>query len=167
MLFSYFLILLQQKVPYANVVGCLMYEIVCTRPDLAQAINIFPSTWQIKENNIRMQSSGKGLCLESIRKNARVLGYVDANHVGGYVFTCARGPLSWRALLLPITTLLTIEAEYPELGGRSKHIEKILVKKFHTDDNVAGFLTKIVPANKFKHCLNLINLIKTKYFRVM
>src|ERR1044072_5592756 len=25
------------KIPYGNVVGCLMYAMVCTRPDLAQA----------------------------------------------------------------------------------------------------------------------------------
>ncbi|KAM1333083.1 hypothetical protein COP2_009342 [Malus domestica] len=29
-----------KKVPYANVVGCLMYAMVCTRPDIAQAINV-------------------------------------------------------------------------------------------------------------------------------
>ncbi|CAL2226787.1 unnamed protein product [Prunus armeniaca] len=56
--------------------------------------------------------------------------------------------------------------------GRSKHIEaryhrirnwvkskEIWIEKIHTDDNAAYFLTKIVPAKKFKHCLNLINLV--------
>jgi hypothetical protein len=28
------------KVPYASAVGCLMYAMVCTRPDLAQAISV-------------------------------------------------------------------------------------------------------------------------------
>ena len=27
------------KVPYASEVACLMYEMVCTRPDLAQAVS--------------------------------------------------------------------------------------------------------------------------------
>ena len=27
------------KVPYASAVGCLMYALVCTRPDLAQAVS--------------------------------------------------------------------------------------------------------------------------------
>ena len=57
-------------------------------------------------------------------------------------------------------------------SGRSKHIEaryhrirdwvefkEIWIKKTHTDDNAADFLKKIVPAKKFKHCLNLINLV--------
>ena len=28
------------KVPYASAVGCLMYAMVCTKPDLAHAVNI-------------------------------------------------------------------------------------------------------------------------------
>jgi len=27
------------RVPYANAVGCLMYAIVCTRPDLAPVVS--------------------------------------------------------------------------------------------------------------------------------
>ena len=132
-----------------------------------------------------------------------------------HVFTCAGGPISWRALLQPITTLSTTEAEYIALAeagkeaiwlsglvsqmgitqdcvklkcdcqsaiylaknqvfsGRSKHIEasyhrirdwveskEIWIENIHTDDKAADFLTKIVPAKKkFKHCLNLINLV--------
>jgi hypothetical protein len=28
------------KVPYASAVGCLMYDIVCTKPNLAHAVNV-------------------------------------------------------------------------------------------------------------------------------
>ena len=28
------------KVPYASAVGCLMYAMVCTRPDLAQGVSV-------------------------------------------------------------------------------------------------------------------------------
>ena len=28
------------KVPYASAVGCLMYAMVCIRPDLAQAVSV-------------------------------------------------------------------------------------------------------------------------------
>ena len=30
-----------EKIPYANVVGSLMYAMVCTRPDLAYSLSIF------------------------------------------------------------------------------------------------------------------------------
>ncbi|RVW31007.1 Retrovirus-related Pol polyprotein from transposon TNT 1-94 [Vitis vinifera] len=60
------------KVPYASAVGCLMYAMVCTRPDLAHAVSVSDP---------------------SVRE------YVDANHAGdlddkrsttGYVFTLAK-----------------------------------------------------------------------------
>jgi hypothetical protein len=28
------------RVPYASVVGCLMYAMVCTRPDIAHAVGV-------------------------------------------------------------------------------------------------------------------------------
>ncbi|CAL2277304.1 unnamed protein product [Prunus armeniaca] len=126
---------------------------------------------------------------EKQKENAGVLGYVDADYAGdldkrrstsGYVFTCVGGPISWRALLQPITALLTTEAEYIALAEVGKeaiwlsgwHIEaryhrirnwveskEIWIEKIHTDDNATDFLTKIMPAKKFKHCLNLINLV--------
>ena len=39
------------KVPYASAVGCFMYAMVCTRPDLAHAV----STWQTQVERIGMQ----------------------------------------------------------------------------------------------------------------
>lgn len=28
------------RIPYANVVGCLMYAMVCTRPDISHAVGV-------------------------------------------------------------------------------------------------------------------------------
>ncbi|CAL2237091.1 unnamed protein product [Prunus armeniaca] len=195
-----------EKVPYANVVGCLMYAMVCTRPDIAQAISVVSRY---------MGNPGKQHW-DAVKWILRYLkGDLDKRRsTSGYVFTCAGGLISWRALLQPITALSTTEAEYIALAeagkeaiwlnglvsqmgitqdcvklqcdsqsaihlaknqvfsGRSKHIEaryhrirnwveskEIWIEKIHTDDNAADFLTKIVPAKKFKHCLNLINLV--------
>lgn len=54
---------------------------------------------------------------------------------------------------------------------RTKHIDvryhfirdavaerNMMVKKIGTADNPADMLTKSIPANKFKHCLNLIGM---------
>ncbi|WJZ90857.1 hypothetical protein VitviT2T_009974 [Vitis vinifera] len=65
------------KVPYASVVGCLMYAMVCTRPDLAHAISV---------------------------SDPSIRGYVDADYAGdlderrsttGYVFTLGDALESW------------------------------------------------------------------------
>ena len=29
-----------EEIPYANVVGCIMYAMVCTRPDIAYAVSV-------------------------------------------------------------------------------------------------------------------------------
>src|SRR5438270_13820971 len=55
--------------------------------------------------------------------------------------------------------------------ARTKHIEvryhrirdwlnsgEVEVKKVHTDENASDFMTKPVTAEKFKHCLSLLNL---------
>ena len=46
------------KVSYASAVGCLMYAMVCTIPDLAHAVSVVSNTWQIWGNNIGMQLNG-------------------------------------------------------------------------------------------------------------
>lgn len=55
--------------------------------------------------------------------------FVDSNYSGdldkrrstkGYVFTLARGPISWRSMLQATNALSTIEAEYMALTEASK-----------------------------------------------
>ena len=43
---------------YANVVGSIMYTMMCTRPDLAYSLSILSRSWLIQENLIEMLSSG-------------------------------------------------------------------------------------------------------------
>ncbi|CAL2258919.1 unnamed protein product [Prunus armeniaca] len=97
-----------EKVPYANVVGCLMYAMVCTRPDIAQAISVVSRY---------MSNSGK----QHWDAVKWILWDLDKRRsTSGYVFTCAGGPISWRALLQPITALSTTEAEYIALAEAGK-----------------------------------------------
>ncbi|BBN67512.1 transposable element gene, partial [Prunus dulcis] len=112
-----------EKVPYANVVGCLMYAMVCTRPNIAQAISVV-SRYMGNPGKQHWDAVKWILCYLK-----GVLGYVDADYAGdldkrrstsGYVFTCAGGPISWRALLQPITALSTTEAEYIALAEARK-----------------------------------------------
>ncbi|KAL4272870.1 hypothetical protein GQ457_13G029760 [Hibiscus cannabinus] len=86
------------KVPYANAVGSLMYAMVCTRPDISQAVGV--------------QDEALGQF---------VVGYVDSDYAGdldkrrsttGYLFTLAKAPVSWRSTLQSTVALSTTEAEY-------------------------------------------------------
>ena len=222
------------KVPYASAVGCLMYAMVCTRPDLAQAVSQvskFMSKpgkqhWEAVKWIFRYLRGTTGHCimLGSQQGDLSVMGYVDSDYAGdmddrrsttGYVFTLAGGPICWKSIVQSIVALSTTEAEYmavaeaakealwltglvKELGieqggvqlhcdsqsaiylaknqvyhARTKHIDvrfhkirelitsgQILLQKIHTSENAADMLTKPVTSDKFKHCLDLLNVAR-------
>ncbi|KAE8712235.1 hypothetical protein F3Y22_tig00110259pilonHSYRG00008 [Hibiscus syriacus] len=91
------------KVPYSNAVGCLMYVMVCTRPDLAHVVS------QVY--------------------NLLVVGYVDSDYAGdldnrrsttGYVFTLGRGLICWKSTVQSVVALSTTEAEYMAAAEAAK-----------------------------------------------
>ncbi|KAE8693888.1 putative pentatricopeptide repeat-containing protein [Hibiscus syriacus] len=92
------------KVPYSNAVGCLMYAMVCTRPDLAHAVS-------------------------QVCKYMSKPGYVDSDYAGdldnrrsttGYVFTLGGGPICWKSTVQSIVALSTTEAEYMATAEAAK-----------------------------------------------
>uniref|UniRef100_A0A2N9J5Y1 CCHC-type domain-containing protein n=1 Tax=Fagus sylvatica TaxID=28930 RepID=A0A2N9J5Y1_FAGSY len=157
------------KVPYASAVGCLMYAMVCTRPDLAHAEH--------------------GILFSRQPGTNSVVGYVDVDYAGevddrrsttGYVFTLSGGPICWKSTLQSIVAMSTTEAEYMAVAEAAKEALwlKGLVKELglnqggvqmHCDsqsaiylakesENAADMLTKPVTTAKFKHCLDLVNV---------
>jgi hypothetical protein len=128
-----------KDVPYASAVGCLMYAMICTRPDLAQALSVVSKYmsnpgkphWQAVKWILRYLKGTKqlGIMFERKQEVACVAGYVDSDYAGdldrrrsttGYVFTCGGGPVSWKATLQAVTALSTTEAEYMALTEASK-----------------------------------------------
>ena len=100
------------KVPYASVVGCLMYAMVCTRPDLAHAVSTISrymanpgrEHWNAVKWIFRyLKSTAEHEILFSRQPGTNsVVGYVDADYAGevddrrsttGYVFTLSGGPI--------------------------------------------------------------------------
>ena len=217
------------KVPYSSAVGSLMYAMVCTRPDLAQAVSVV-SRFMVnpgKEHWLAVKrifrylrgTSDVGLIYGG-DSQCSVVGYSDSDYAGdvdsrrsmtGYVFTLGSSVVSWKATLQPTVTLSTTEAEYmalteaakegiwlkglvSDLGlhhdqavifcdslsaiclakdqvhhERTKHIDvryhflrsesRIKVQKIPTADNPADMFTKPVPHSKFRHCLDLLNVL--------
>ncbi|KAE8716632.1 hypothetical protein F3Y22_tig00110114pilonHSYRG00479 [Hibiscus syriacus] len=83
------------KVPYSNVVGCLMYAMVCTRPDLAHAVS------QVCKYMSKPDYAGD---LDNRRSTI------------GYVFTLGGGPICWKYTIQYVVALSTTEAEYMQGG---------------------------------------------------
>jgi hypothetical protein len=98
------------KVLYASAVGCLMYAMVCTRPDIAQAVsvvtkflaNLGRQYWNTVKWIFRYLKGTTDLSITFARQKGDVstTGYVDVDYAGdlddkrsttGYVFTLAGG----------------------------------------------------------------------------
>jgi hypothetical protein len=119
------------KVPYASAVGCLMYAMVCTKPDLAHAVSVVSKYmanpgkqhWDAVKWIFRYLkgTTDYGITFVRQKSNLSVVGYVDADYVGdlddrtstiGYVFTLTGGPICWKSMIQSMVAMSTIEAEY-------------------------------------------------------
>ena len=106
------------KVPYASVVGCLMYVMICTRPDLAHAVSVVSKYmanpgkqhWDAVKWIFRYLKGTTDYGIIFVRQKSDLLavGYMDANYAGdlddrrsttGYVFTLTRRPICWRSMI--------------------------------------------------------------------
>ncbi|CAM8994317.1 unnamed protein product [Rhodiola kirilowii] len=105
------------KIPYAKTVGCLMYSMVCTRPDLAHSISAVSrymatpgkAHWHAVKWFLRYVKGRlhKGLMFgQSDNATDIVVGYVDSDFAGsidtrksqiGYALTIYWTAVSWRA----------------------------------------------------------------------
>ncbi|KAH9724129.1 Integrase catalytic domain-containing protein [Citrus sinensis] len=118
------------RVPYASAVGSLMYVMVCTRPDISQAVSMVS---KYMHNPGKNQWLAVKLILRYLYGTVDVgllfkkdcgqqcVGYCDSDFAGdlnkrrsttGYVFTLGGGPVSWRSILQSTIALSTTEAEY-------------------------------------------------------
>ncbi|KAE8721159.1 hypothetical protein F3Y22_tig00016637pilonHSYRG00027 [Hibiscus syriacus] len=127
------------KVPYSNVVGCLMYAMVCTRPDLAHAVSQV-CKYMSKPNKQHWEevkwifrylkgTMGHRIVFGSQRDNPLVVGYVDSDYASdldnrrsmtGYVFTLGGGPICWKSTVQSIVALSTTETEYMAVAEAAK-----------------------------------------------
>jgi hypothetical protein len=129
-------------VPYASVVGSLMYAMVCTRPNIAHAVGVLSrymskpgkEHWTTIKRVFRYLcgTTSYGLCYQGRLGLDRVLdihGFVDADWDGdldcrrstsGYVFNLFGGAISWMRKRQSVVALSTIEVEYMATTHASK-----------------------------------------------
>ena len=115
--------------PYASVIGSLMYAMVCTRLDIAHLVGVvsrFMSRpgkqhWEAVKWILRYLKGSLYTCLCFTGVSLKLQSYVDADFAGdidsrksttGFVFTLGGTTISWALNLQKIVTLSTIEAEY-------------------------------------------------------
>nr|GFB21845.1 retrovirus-related Pol polyprotein from transposon TNT 1-94 [Tanacetum cinerariifolium] len=119
-----------EKIPYANVVGSLMYAMICTRPDISHVVRMVSRYMHNPEKGhwpavkwifwYIYKTVDVGLVFEH-RSSQWVAGYCDSDYAGdldkrrsttGYVFTLAKALISWKSTLQSTTALSTTDSEY-------------------------------------------------------
>ncbi|KAK3026910.1 hypothetical protein RJ639_041094 [Escallonia herrerae] len=127
------------RVSYANGVGCLMYAMVCTRPNKSHVISMVSrymknpgeKHWDVVKWIFRYLagSTNFGIMFESDGARGEVSGFMDSDYAGdldsrssttGYIFTFYGGLICWKSVLQSTTALSTTEAEYMALIETAK-----------------------------------------------
>lgn len=128
------------KFPYRELLGCLSYVMLTTRPDLSFAVNYFsrfqenPTTELTKhlKRILRFLKSTKNLSLVYSRtvdsETPPLVGYADSNYAtdqdrkstSGYLFKCFGNIVSWCTKKQTVTALSTAEAEYIALTAATQ-----------------------------------------------
>lgn len=125
------------RVPYSSAVGSLMYAMVCSRPDLAQAMSVVSrfmanpgkEHWKAVQWMFRYLRATSHARLVFGRSRDELVGYVDSDYAGdldkrrsltGYVFTIGGCAVSWKATLQSTVALSTTEAEYMAIAEACK-----------------------------------------------
>jgi hypothetical protein len=129
-------------VPYASVVGSLMYAMVCTRSDIAHAVGVLSrymskpvkDHWTAVKRVFRYLrgTTNYGLCYQvrpGLDRVVDIHGFVDADWDGyldrristsGYVFNLFGGEISWMSKRQAIVALSTTKVEYMAATHASK-----------------------------------------------
>ncbi|CAJ2661755.1 unnamed protein product [Trifolium pratense] len=119
-----------KNIPYASVVGSLMYAQVCTRPDIAFAVGILGryqsnpgmDHWKAAKKVLRyLQGTKDNMLMYRQTDNLDVIGYSDSDLAGcvdsrkstsGYIFMMAGGAISWKSAKQTLIATSTMEAEF-------------------------------------------------------
>ena len=119
-----------ERIPYASVVGSLMYMHTCTRPDISFAVGMLgryqsnPGIihWKAAKKVLRYLQGTKDHML-TYRKSDHLeaVGYADSDYAGcadtrkstfGYLFLLAGGAISWKSAKQSVIAASTMEAEF-------------------------------------------------------
>lgn len=124
------------KVPYRELIGCITYATLTTRPDLCAATNFFSRFQSCYDDNhfqhakrmLRYIQDTKNLKMIYRKQNntAVLVGYADSDFAGdkndrkstsGFVYKVYGNTVSWSSKKQPTVSLSSTEAEYIALGG--------------------------------------------------
>ncbi|GAB4832444.1 hypothetical protein Ancab_040266 [Ancistrocladus abbreviatus] len=171
------------RVPYASAVGSLMFAMICTRPDIAQAVgvvsqymaNLGREHWSAVKRILRYIKGTSNVALCYGGSDLVVSGYVDSDYAGDfdgsksttrYVFTLASGAVSWISKLQSVVATSSTEAEYVAATQASKEavwLKMVLEELGHKQEKMTLFCDNQSALHLAR---NPVFHSKTKHIRV-
>ncbi|KAG7303823.1 hypothetical protein JYU34_010719 [Plutella xylostella] len=168
---------------YRNLVGCLMYLSVCTRPDITHAVSVLSqfndcynlSHWKAAKRVLRYLKGTLNYKLKFTKSGLDVKGYVDADWASceidrrsytGYVFKLGNSVISWESRKQRTVALSSTEAEYMAISDSCK--EALFIRTLLYE--LLGKFSKILIHNDSqsaqKLCKNMMFHARTKHIDV-
>ncbi|KAE8687628.1 lachrymatory-factor synthase-like [Hibiscus syriacus] len=147
------------RVQYASAVGSLMFSMICTRPDIAQAVGVVSrymvnpgkEHWNTVKRILRYIKGTSNVALCYGGSNLLINVYVDSNYASDldksksitrYVFKIVGGAVSWVSKLQSVVATSTTEAEYVVATQASKEaiwLKMLLEELGHNQEYVSLF----------------------------
>ncbi|XP_043484709.1 secreted RxLR effector protein 161-like [Leptopilina heterotoma] len=144
-----------EKPPYRELVGCILYLSISTRPDISHAAsvlgqfnNCFNRThWNAAKRVLRYLKGTSDLGILYTHERSDLAGYVDADWAGsthdrrsftGFAFILSGGAIVWDSRKQRNVALSTTEAEYMAMAEAAKevvHLRHFLVELGLNDVN--------------------------------
>ena len=146
------------NIPYASLVGSLIYAQTCTRPDISFAVSMLgryqsnPGLfhWRVAKKVLRYLQGTKDHMLTYRRtSNLEVVGYSDSDYAGckdtrkstfGYLFLLADGAISWKSGKQSVIATSTMEAEF--IACFEATVQSLWLRNFITGLSIIGTIAK-------------------------
>jgi hypothetical protein len=137
------------KVPYASAIGSIMYDMLCTRPDVSNALSLTSryqsdlgvEHWAAVKNILKYLNRTKEMFLVyGGDEQLVVIGYVDASFDTDpddsksqtrYIYILIGGDVSWRSFKQSVIAGSTVESEYMATAEASS--KGVWIRNFITE----------------------------------
>eukprot|EP00253_Pinus_taeda_P036513 PITA_36513 len=169
------------RIPYVNVVGSLMYEMVCTRRDISHAVGVFSrymanpgkEHWSAVKWVLWYLRGTSDYCITYNKSSEFVCRYVDSNFAGDLDKRRSTSGLQDNIKLFCDSQSAIHLAKNPGYHSKSKHIpikyhfvrqviteRGVSLEKVHRKENYADMFMKPVLLDKLCWCLASLGLQK-------
>lgn len=171
------------KYDYRNLIGCLMYLAVCSRPDIAYVISYLSQFnncysdihYKAAKRVLRYLKGTYNYCLSFEKGDMEIVGYTDADWASneidrrsytGYVFTLCNSIVSWESKKQRTVALSSTEAEYMAISDACK--EGLFLRTFLYECLGEQYNIQLFNDNQSaqKLCKNVICHARTKHIDI-